>query len=66
MLLAVLAVCTHYHITEGTITLGCNNLGGVRKANANWVKVNQNTRHADIIWAIRRIQEAYHGDLGTH
>lgn len=29
ILLAITAVCLFYHITEGSITIGCDNLGGV-------------------------------------
>jgi hypothetical protein len=55
-LLAISAVCSK--IAEGVITLGCdNNKGGVTRSNGDWLKVNQNTRHADRIRAIRRLKD---------
>jgi hypothetical protein len=57
-LLAISAVCSFYSIAEGAITLGCDNKGGVTRSNGDWLKVNQNTRHADLIRAIRRLKDS--------
>jgi hypothetical protein len=57
ILLAVTTVCLFFHITEGEITIGCDNLAGVQRSNADWLKINQTTKHADLIQAIRRLNE---------
>jgi hypothetical protein len=53
ILMAVTAVCLFFHITEGEITIGCDNLAGVNRSNADWLKIDQTTKHADLIRAIR-------------
>jgi hypothetical protein len=58
VLLAVSAVCIFFQITTGAITIGCDNLAGVNRSNGDWLKVNQNTKHADLIRAIRRLKHS--------
>jgi hypothetical protein len=53
ILLAISAVCTFHQLTAGGITIGCDNKGGIICSNGDWLKINQNTRHADLIHAIR-------------
>jgi hypothetical protein len=53
---AISTVCTFYNLTEGAITIGCDNKGGIICSNGDWLKVNQNTRHADLICAIQRLK----------
>jgi hypothetical protein len=50
-LFALTAVCIFFHIMEGAITIGCDNLAGVDHSNDDWLKVNQNMKHADLIRA---------------
>ena len=57
-LLAMDAVCTFCHITDGAITIGCDNLGGIKCSSADWLKLNQNTKHADLIRAIRWLKDS--------
>jgi hypothetical protein len=52
ILLGVYAVCLFCDIHEGAVTVGCDNLECVRLARGDWLKINQNTPHADIIRAI--------------
>jgi hypothetical protein len=58
LLLAVTATCIFCNITEGEITIGCDNLAGVHRSHADWLKLNQNTKHADLIRAIRRLKDS--------
>jgi hypothetical protein len=37
------------------MTVGCDNLECIQLARGDWLKVNQNTPHADLIQAIRRL-----------
>ena len=52
LLIAVMAVSIFFHIMEGAITIGCDNLTGIDRSNDDWLKVNQNRKHADLIQAI--------------
>jgi hypothetical protein len=52
MLFGLLAFCTFYNITEGGVTLGCNNSNCVRHGRGDWQKVSLSTKHVDLIWAI--------------
>jgi hypothetical protein len=56
ILFAISGVCTFYKLTDGAITIGCDNKGGIIRSNGDWLKINQNTRHADLIRAIRRLK----------
>jgi hypothetical protein len=57
ILFAITAVGLFCHIlTEGAITIGCDNQAGVNRSNDDWLKVNQNTKHADLIRAIQRLK----------
>jgi hypothetical protein len=56
ILLALTAVSIFFHLTEGAITIGCDNLAGVDCSNDDWLKVNQNTKHADLIRATRQLK----------
>jgi hypothetical protein len=56
ILFMLTAVCTFFHITAGAITIGCDNLAGVDRSNDDWLKVNQTTKHADLVRAIRRLK----------
>jgi hypothetical protein len=58
LLLAVTAVCKFCNITDGKITVGCDNLGGIKRSAADWLKINQSTKHADLIRAIRRLKDS--------
>ena len=53
MLLGLLAFCTFHHITEGRVTLGCDNMSSVRHGQHDWCKVPISTAHVDLIRAIR-------------
>jgi hypothetical protein len=53
MLFGLLAFCTFYNITEGGVTLGCDNSNCVRHGRGDWQKVSLSTKHADLIRAIR-------------
>jgi hypothetical protein len=58
ILLGIAAVCNFYHITEGMVTIGCDNLAGVNRSTGDWLKVNQSTKHVDLIRAIRRLKDS--------
>ena len=53
MLLGLLAFCTFHKITDGQVTLGCDNFNGVRQARGEWLKVPLRAAHSDLIRAIR-------------
>jgi hypothetical protein len=55
ILLGAYAVCLYCNIRKGAMTVGCNSLNCVRLAQGDWLKVNQNTPHADLIRAICHI-----------
>jgi hypothetical protein len=55
ILLGAYAVCLFCEIGDGAMTVGCDNLECIRLARGDWLKVNQNTPHADLIRAIRRL-----------
>ena len=52
LLLAVAAVCSFCNITDGKITMGCDNLGGIKRSAVDWLKINPSTKYADLIRAI--------------
>ena len=56
MLLGLLAFCTFHHITEGSVKLGCDNLGYVRHGQHDWRKVPLSIAHVDLVRAIRVIK----------
>jgi hypothetical protein len=55
ILLGAYAVCLVCHVHEGAMTVGCDSLNCIRLAQGDWLKVNQNTPHADLIRAICHI-----------
>ncbi|MCK7581435.1 MAG: hypothetical protein MZV65_41255 [Chromatiales bacterium] len=40
------------------VTIGCDNLPGVNRSTGDWLKVNQSTKHVDLIRAIRRLKDS--------
>jgi hypothetical protein len=56
MLLGLLAFCTYHHITDGSVTLGCDNLSCVRHGQYDWRKVPLSIAHVDLVRAIRVIK----------
>ena len=40
------------------VSIGCDNLPGVNRSKGDWLKVNQSTKHADLIRAIRRLKDS--------
>jgi hypothetical protein len=52
MLLGLLAFCTFHHITDGSVTLGCDNLSCVRHGQYDWRKVPLSIAHVDLVRAI--------------
>jgi hypothetical protein len=52
MLLGLLAFCTFHNITEGSVKLGCDNLGCVRHGQHDWRKVPLSIAHVDLVRAI--------------
>ena len=55
MLLAVHTLCKFHQIAQGSIILGLDNEKGVDKSKDTFLDPTSNTRHVDLIRAIRRI-----------
>jgi hypothetical protein len=53
ILLGIYAICLFCDIHEGAVTVGCDNLECVRLAHGDWLKINQNMPHTDIIRVIQ-------------
>jgi hypothetical protein len=56
MLLGLLAFCTYHHITDGSVTLGCDNLSCVCHGQFDWRKVPLSIAHVDLVRPIRVIK----------
>ena len=55
MLLAVLIICRHYRITEGQISLACDNEKAIYLAGVQHLEVPCTLAHADLLRGIRRL-----------
>jgi hypothetical protein len=52
ILLGVYAVCLFCDICDGALTVGCDNLTCIQPSQDDWLKINQNTPHADLLQSI--------------
>lgn len=55
IVLALKILCQVHKITQGSVTLYCNNINGIRRASDSFLELPPTTKQADIIRAIRRI-----------
>ena len=53
MLLGILAFCTFHSITEGKVTLGCDNDTSIYHSRGDWLKIRIRTSNVDLVRAIR-------------
>jgi hypothetical protein len=58
MLLGLLAFCTFYNITNGSVCLGCNSKISVRHGQGDWRKVPLSNASSNLICAIRMLKQA--------
>jgi hypothetical protein len=47
------ALCSFFQLTEGAVTIGCDNKTAIYRSSGAWLKVSQSTPHVDLVRAIR-------------